>query len=78
MARKIPFDDPEVLNYVRAGYVTVQLLVLSTYYYISMKVSASNPILHKRLVSRRAGAFAIGQAKERPDGVEVWCVILLV
>lgn len=38
VARKIPFDDPQTLNYVRVGYVSVQLLVLSTYYYISMKV----------------------------------------
>ncbi|KAH8118153.1 inorganic phosphate transporter [Phellopilus nigrolimitatus] len=42
VARKIPFDDPQVLNYVRVGYVTVQLLVLSTYYYISMKVKQRN------------------------------------
>ena len=39
VARKIPFDDPQTLNYVRVGYVTAQLLVLTTYYYMSMKVS---------------------------------------
>ena len=38
VARKIPFDDPETLNYIRVGYVSAQLLVLSTYYYMSMKV----------------------------------------
>ncbi|KAL5485920.1 PHO88 [Sanghuangporus weigelae] len=42
LARKIPFDDPEVLNYVRIGYVSVQLLVLSAYYYVSMKIKQKN------------------------------------
>ena len=46
VARKIPFDDPDTLNYVRVGYVSVQLLVLSTYYYISMKVRACILIAH--------------------------------
>ena len=35
VARKIPFDDPEVLNVVRIAYVTAQVIVLGVYYYIS-------------------------------------------
>ncbi|KAJ7065214.1 inorganic phosphate transporter [Mycena amicta] len=42
LARKIPFDDPEVLYYVRVGYVSMQILVLSIYYYISMKIKSKN------------------------------------
>jgi len=38
VARKIPFEDPEVLNYVRIVYVGVQLFVLALYYYVSIKV----------------------------------------
>lgn len=38
MARKIPFDDPVVLNYVRAGYVSMQLIMLVVYYYVSLTV----------------------------------------
>jgi hypothetical protein len=38
VARKIPFDDPEVLNYVRIAYVTAQVTVLGIYYYISYTV----------------------------------------
>lgn len=38
VARKIPFDNPEVLLYVRIGYVAVQVIVLGVYYYISMAV----------------------------------------
>ena len=39
VARRIPFDDPDVLNYCRIGYVGAQLVVLAIYYYISMAVS---------------------------------------
>ena len=38
VARKIPFDDPEVLTYVRIGYVLTQLTALAIYYYVSMTV----------------------------------------
>jgi hypothetical protein len=40
VARKIPFEDPLVLNYVRAGYVLAQVIVLGVYYYVSLVVSA--------------------------------------
>jgi len=39
VARKIPFEDPLVLNYVRAGYVLAQVIVLAVYYYVSLVVS---------------------------------------
>jgi len=42
VARKVPLDDPEVLNYVRIGYVTAQVIILSVYYYISMTVKQKN------------------------------------
>ncbi|KAF7309565.1 Inorganic phosphate transport PHO88 [Mycena indigotica] len=42
LARKIPFEDPEVLYYVRVGYVSMQILVLSVYYYISMTIKSKN------------------------------------
>lgn len=38
VARKIPFDDPEVLTYVRIGYVLSQVIALGIYYYVSMAV----------------------------------------
>ena len=38
VARKIPFDDPVVLNYVRIGYVFTQLVMLAVYYYVSLTV----------------------------------------
>ncbi|TFY66130.1 hypothetical protein EVG20_g4954 [Dentipellis fragilis] len=42
VARKIPFDDPEVLLYVRIGYVVSQLVILATYFYVSYKIKAKN------------------------------------
>ncbi|TCD61821.1 hypothetical protein EIP91_007866 [Steccherinum ochraceum] len=42
LARKIPFDDPVTLNYVRIGYVVVQVLVLGVYFFVSQKVKSKN------------------------------------
>jgi hypothetical protein len=41
VARKIPFDNPEVLNYIRIAYVVTQIIVLGIYYYVSSAVSNS-------------------------------------
>ena len=38
MARKIPFDDPQVLVYVRIAYVATQVIVLGVYYYVAQQV----------------------------------------
>lgn len=39
IARKINFDDEQVLLMVRCGYVASQLICLATYYYVSIVVS---------------------------------------
>lgn len=38
VARKIPFDNPEVLQYVRIAYVASQVVILAVYYFTSQKV----------------------------------------
>ena len=38
VARKIPFDNPQVLDYVRIFYVASQAISLAVYYYTSTKV----------------------------------------
>ncbi len=40
VARRISFDDPEVLNYIRIAYVVTQIIVLGVYYYVSFAVSS--------------------------------------
>ncbi|KAL4247951.1 SRP-independent targeting protein 3 [Abortiporus biennis] len=42
VARKIPFDDPQVLTYVRIAYVAVQLIALAVYYYTSSEIKRKN------------------------------------
>jgi len=42
VARKIPFDEPDVLNYVRIGYVVSQATVLAVFYYVAYKVRQLN------------------------------------
>ncbi|KAH9807304.1 inorganic phosphate transporter Pho88 [Melampsora americana] len=42
VARKIPFDDPQVLLGMRMAYVTSQLLCMSAYYYVTFKIKSKN------------------------------------
>ncbi|PFH47762.1 hypothetical protein AMATHDRAFT_6430 [Amanita thiersii Skay4041] len=42
VARRIPFDNPEVLLYVRIAYVATQLIILGVYYRISSMVKGQN------------------------------------
>ncbi|EKM76140.1 hypothetical protein AGABI1DRAFT_131652 [Agaricus bisporus var. burnettii JB137-S8] len=42
MARKIPLEDPVVLGYVRIAYITAQVVILATYYYVSLAVYLSS------------------------------------
>jgi len=42
LARKIDFENPDTLLYVRIAYVTVQALVLGLYFYTSQKIKAKN------------------------------------
>ena len=41
VARKIPFDNPQVLDYVRIAYVASQAFALLVYYHTSSKVRPS-------------------------------------
>jgi hypothetical protein len=38
VARKIPFEDPVVLSYIRIGYVSVQAVILAPYYWVPLTV----------------------------------------
>ncbi|KAG8935367.1 hypothetical protein FRC02_008172 [Tulasnella sp. 418] len=44
LARRIPFEDPDVLLYVRIAYVGVQVFVLGVYYYVSLKIKQKNDL----------------------------------
>ena len=54
VARKVPFDNPQVLEYVRIGYVASQAIALLVYYYTSSKVCLNLFFLvHSRLTCIR-------------------------
>jgi len=38
VSKKIPFDDPTVLNGVRALYVVSNLLIAGIYFYVKMQI----------------------------------------
>ena len=41
-SKKIPFDDPMVLNGVRALYVFSNVVILSIYLYVQMQINKKN------------------------------------
>ena len=48
MAKKVPFDDPQVLTYVRIAYVATQVIVLGVYYYVGLQVRILRSVLRLR------------------------------
>lgn len=45
MAKKIPFEEqPELINYARIAYVSVQVLVVALFLYCQQKVTAKNDL----------------------------------
>lgn len=38
VAKKVPFEDPNVLNAVRAMYAISNLIILGIYYYIKLQI----------------------------------------
>jgi hypothetical protein len=40
VARRLPMDDPEFINYLRIGYVAAQVIAVGIYYYITLKVGS--------------------------------------
>ena len=51
VSKKIPFDDPSVLNGVRALYVVSNLLIAGIYFYVKMQID-------KKKGMRTSGNFA--------------------
>ena len=45
VAKRIPFDDPNVLNMIRAGYVLSNLIIFGIYYYVGIVIKRKNGTL---------------------------------
>ncbi|KAF9790292.1 inorganic phosphate transporter [Thelephora terrestris] len=70
IARKIPFDDPEVLLYARIGYVSAQVIVLVAYFVCSSKIKQKNDLTVLKYVepksplSQESGNLVITTVKD--------------
>jgi hypothetical protein len=55
VSKKIPFEDPMVLNGVRALYIVSNLLIAGIYFYVKMQIDKKKGtpihILHSRATS---------------------------
>lgn len=38
LSKKIPFEDPNVLNGIRAFYILSNLIIFGIYYYVKMQI----------------------------------------
>jgi len=55
LAKKVPFEDPNVLNGVRAMYVLSNIIILSLYMYVSGQISKKNGKQENRIGWREGG-----------------------
>lgn len=49
-SKKIPFDDPRVLNGVRALYVVSNLIIISIYMYVRAQIKKKRGRVHNATV----------------------------
>lgn len=42
ISKKVPFDDPNVLNGVRALYVVSNIIIASIYFYVQTQINKKN------------------------------------
>ena len=42
VAKRIPLDDPNILNIVRLGYILSNLIIAAIYYYVGIKIKRKN------------------------------------
>jgi hypothetical protein len=45
ISKKIPFDDPNVLNGVRALYIVSNLIIAGIYFYVQAQINKKNGAL---------------------------------
>lgn len=57
-SKKVPFDDPNVLNGVRALYVISNLIIVGIYVYVGMKIDKQKGMHHS--LGRLSGPPAHG------------------
>ncbi len=71
VARKVPFDNPQVLDYVRIAYVASQAISLLVYYYTSHKVRQNFSLAQLNASHVRGHPDKV---KERSDPAQIRCV----
>jgi hypothetical protein len=42
ISKKVPFDDPNVLNGVRALYILSNIIIAGIYFYVQMQINKKN------------------------------------
>lgn len=42
ISKKVPFDDPNVLNGVRALYIVSNIIIAAIYFYVQLQINKKN------------------------------------
>ncbi len=63
ISKRIPFDDPNVLNGVRALYVVSNIIIAAIYFYVQMQINKKNGAFRTAKIQQldRATAFMCDQ-----------------
>ena len=56
VAKRIPFDDPNVLNACRAAYILSNLIIVSIYLYIQAQINKKKGMPAHRQFLRRSSS----------------------
>jgi hypothetical protein len=46
VSKKVPFDDPDTLNMVRALYVVSNVIIFGLYFYVQMQINKKKGMSH--------------------------------
>lgn len=62
ISKKIPFDDPNVLNGVRALYIVSNIIIAAIYFYVQMQINKKNGASTAYRSRDIAGLYALSRS----------------
>lgn len=69
ISKKIPFDDPNVLNGVRALYIVSNLIIAGIYFYVQQQINKKNGAFS--ITPARSLRYACADTIPRHDGRQI-------
>lgn len=61
VSKKVPFDDPNTLNMVRALYIASNILIAGIYYYVKMQIDKKKGMFLPPLTMQFSARRSLGR-----------------